>query len=102
MNKANFEMTNMTKKEMASTVAILTGMEGYEGQLEKMSIPALQKMYDGLNRNAMAFNLAKQEARHAREHLKVEEARSASFKRDLEKLSKETGNTKFLTKKDRK
>lgn len=102
MKQANFEMTNMTKKEMASTVAILVGMEGFEGQLEKMSIPALQKMYDGLNRNAMAFNLAKQEARHAREHLQVEEGRSKSFQRDLEKLSKEVGNNKYLPKKGRK
>lgn len=102
MKQANFEMTNMTKKEMASTLAILVGMEGFEGQLEKLSIPALQKMYDGLNKNAMAFNLAKQEARFAREHLKVEESRSASLERDLNKLSKETGNTKYLPKKGRK
>lgn len=102
MKQANFEMTNMTKKEMASTLAILVGMEGFEGQLEKLSIPALQKMYDGLNKNAMAFNLAKQEARFAREHLKVEESRSASLERDLTKLSKESGSTKYLPKKGRK
>ena len=98
----NFDSTNMTKKDMASTLAILIGMEGFEGQLEKLSIPALRKMFDGLNANAMAFNLAKQEARHAREHLKVEEARSASLERDLNKLSKETGVTKYASKKVRK
>ena len=98
----NFDSTNMTKKDMASTLAILMGMEGFEGQLEKISIPALRKMFDGLNQNAMAFNLAKQEARFAREHLKVEESRSASLERDLVTLSKETGNTKYMPKKGRK
>lgn len=78
-------MENMTKTEMANTLAILLGMQGMEGQLAKMSIPAMKKMYDSLNRNAMAFNLAKQEARYAKEHQATAERRCASLERDLNK-----------------
>ena len=51
-----------------------------------MSIPAMKKMYDSLNKNAMAFNLAKQEARFAKEHQATAERRAASFEREVKQL----------------
>ncbi|WLW40642.1 hypothetical protein BF23_00033 [Escherichia phage Bf23] len=79
-------MENMTKNEMANVLAILLDMQGFEGQLMKMSIPAMKKMYDSLNKNAMAFNLAKQEARFAKEHQATAERRAASFEREVKQL----------------
>ncbi|UGO55759.1 hypothetical protein YZUL1_45 [Citrobacter phage YZU-L1] len=80
------QMENMTKTEMANVLAILLDMQGFEGQLMKMSIPAMKKMYDSLNKNAMAFNLAKQEARFAKEHQATAERRAASFEREVKQL----------------
>ncbi|ATW62555.1 hypothetical protein [Salmonella phage SP-3] len=82
----DFDASNLTKTEMANVLAILLDMQGFEGQLMKMSIPALKKMYDSLNKNAMAFNLAKQEARFAKEHQAVAERRAASFEREVKQL----------------
>lgn len=79
-------MENMTKNEMANVLAILLDMQGFEGQLMKMSIPAMKKMYDSLNKNAMAFNLAKQEARFAKEHQATAERRAVSFEREVKQL----------------
>ena len=80
------QMENMTKTEIANVLAILLDMQGFEGQLMKMSIPAMKKMYDSLNKNAMAFNLAKQEARFAKEHQATAERRAASFEREVKQL----------------
>lgn len=80
------QVENMTKTEMANVLAILLDMQGFEGQLMKMSIPAMKKMYDSLNKNAMAFNLAKQEARFAKEHQATAERRAASFEREVKQL----------------
>ncbi len=55
----DFDASNLTKTEMANVLAILLDMQGFEGQLMKMSIPAMKKMYDSLNKNAMAFKLSK-------------------------------------------
>ncbi|CCI88452.1 hypothetical protein BN79_024 [Yersinia phage phiR2-01] len=79
-------MENMTKTEMANVLAILLGMQGMEGQLMKMSIPAMQAMYNSLNKNAMAFNLAKQQERFAKEHQATAERRAASFEREVKHL----------------
>ncbi|EJT0117335.1 hypothetical protein NVX19_003611 [Salmonella enterica] len=81
-----FDFANLTKDEMANVIAILLDMQDMEGQLKKMSIPALKKMYDTLNKNAMAFNLAKQQERFAKEHQAVAERRAASFERELKQI----------------
>ncbi|QXN67653.1 portal vertex protein [Klebsiella phage vB_Kpn_3] len=82
---ADEQANTLTKTEMANVLAILLDMQGFEGQLMKMSIPAMKKMYDSLNKNAMAFNLAKQEARFAKEHQQTAERRAETFERELKR-----------------
>lgn len=75
----------LTKDELCNVLAIMMDMDDFQGQFKKMSIPALEKMYDRLNQNAMAYNVAKKETHHTKEHLAIAERRIASLERDLNK-----------------
>ncbi|AFQ22190.1 putative protein 2C [Pectobacterium phage My1] len=80
-------MENMTKTEMANTLAILLNMTGYEGQLQKLSIPAMQALYETLNANATAYSRVVRDARNAREELLISERRNKALEREVAKLT---------------
>lgn len=82
---ADEQANTLTKDEMANVLAILLDMEGFEGQFKKLSLDALRALFEGTNKNAAAYNLAKNEARWAREHQMTAERRADSFERDLKR-----------------
>lgn len=82
---ADEQANTLTKDEMVAVLVILLDMSGFEGQLAKLSLPALRALYEGTNKNAAAYNLAKNEARWAKEHQQVAERRADSFERDLKR-----------------
>lgn len=85
-NTSPMQDLNMTKEQMVRTIIILLDVDdGMYSQLSKLSIPALNAIFTGLNNNAIQYSLAKQQERNARELLKVEEARNRSLSRDLRK-----------------
>lgn len=73
----------MTKSQLVNTLVILLNMTGFEGQLNKLSLAALNKMYDGVAANATAYGLANQELRSERTRRGIAEARSTSLEREL-------------------
>lgn len=75
----------MTKTTLVNTLAILMNMHGLEGQLSKLSLPALNKMYDGVLANATAYGLATQELRAERTRRNIAESRSVSLEKELRK-----------------
>ena len=83
---ADEQATQYTKEDMVNVLVILLDMDGFESQLSKLSLPALRALFEGTNKNAAAYNLAKNEARWAREHQQVAERRADSFERDLKRL----------------
>lgn len=79
----------MTKDEMVNTILCLTGLEDTARKdIAKMTIVTLNALYESLSNSAMHCNKAQQEARYARELLKVEEARNRSLARDLRKAER--------------
>lgn len=78
--------TNMTKPELVNVLAILLDMDAQRSQLSKMSLPALSKMYDSLNKNASAYGLAKQENQAAKTSEKIAKDRCRVLEAELRKL----------------
>ncbi|ATS94005.1 putative protein 2C [Pectobacterium phage DU_PP_V] len=79
-------MENMTKTEMANTLAILLNMTGLEGQLMKLSIPAMKKMFETLNTNATEYSKVVRDAKFAREETLIVERRNKALEHEIEKL----------------
>jgi hypothetical protein len=81
----------MTKNEMANTLVILLDMEAeMSSQFMKMSIPALRKVLEGINKNWQAYGIAKRDAQEARKEAKIANDRSRSFENDLRYLKAKT------------
>ncbi len=78
--------SDMTKQDLANTLGILLNMSDMTGQFMKMSLPALNAMYHGINQNLMAFSIAEDRARDANKELGIQKARCRSLERDLSKL----------------
>ncbi|QHJ82604.1 MAG: hypothetical protein [Bacteriophage sp.] len=81
------EVHEMTKQQMANTLVILLDMDNeMSSQFMKMSIPALKKTLEGINKNWTAYGLAKQEAKDAKKEAKIANDRSKSYEVELRKL----------------
>lgn len=88
INSTNFQSENLGKDDLTKSLVILLGMDGFEGQLKKLSLPALRKMYDGLLNNAVHVSQVRRDAHEARKELKISQDRSSSLERDLNRLKK--------------
>lgn len=77
--------SDMTKQELANTLGILLDMKDLSGQFLKMSLPALNAMYHGINKNLMAYSIAEDRAREAHKELGIQKGRVRSLERDLAK-----------------
>lgn len=81
------EAGEMTKQQMANTLVILLDMDmDMAPQFMKMSIPALRKTLEGINKNWTAYGLAKQEAKDAKKEAKIANDRSKSFEIELRRM----------------
>lgn len=81
------EVGEMTKQQLANTLVILLDMDKeLAPQFMKMSIPALKKTLEGINKNWAAYGLAKQEAKDAKKDAKIVSDRAHSFEVELRKL----------------
>lgn len=83
--------SDMTKQELANTLGILLGMNDMTGQFMKLSLPALNAMYYGINKNLMAFSIAEDRAREAESAMKIQKARCATLEREVRSLTKKQG-----------
>lgn len=87
--------SDMTKQELANTLGILLDMKDLSGQFLKMSLPALNAMYHGINKNLMAFSIAEDRQRDAHKELQIQKNRVKHLEREVRELTKaKEGKTK--------
>lgn len=80
--------SDMTKQELANTLGILLDMKDLSGQFLKMSLPALNAMYHGINKNLMAYSIAEDRVREANKELGIQKNRVKHLERELRELAK--------------
>lgn len=82
----NFAAEDLGKEDLTKALAILLDMVGFEGQLMKLSLPALRKMFNGISHNAIQTAQIRRETVEARKELKISQDRLSSFERESRKV----------------